>query len=440
MSNTQTGKPNVLANALVRTINQQKREKQTRAGVLALAAPVPPDWWPGETEFAGLVPREDQEKDMIILIAQWPNSALAGETDSLLFQWKSSASSDWQDAQSPILISGPLDPSQFPMPLTLSKTNFEKEGTFDLRYRVTIDAGTITDSDTAQFIIDKTPPNGNQSPIAPGFVDGTVVSDGVSGDYLATNGGVEIVIPLYQDENPGDSLEIYVHNPGTSPTTPNHTGEFDVNRQIKIPTVAFDGLLDGLIYVAYRLLDKVGNRGPESNNATTGLFINPLPVEPLAAPRVPRIADDNVLNLNDVALGENLVEIDLYLNWLEHDKVELTWGTASNKVTHEITSAQDPMTLTVLYDLILKEAYGAGTGVVSTPVSYVVKRGNKEFASEVANIDVDFFVPGPVNPDRPDPVNVNLPRVTVKGTGTSPTDNVLNSDDADLPVEVTVNL
>jgi hypothetical protein len=303
MSNPSTKRPDILGNALARTINQLKKNKRSRAGVLALVAPVPPDWWNGDPDFAGLVPREDQEKDMQILIAEWPNGATLGETDVLLFQWKASTSSNWQDAQAPISIDGPLDSGRFPMPLMLNRANFANEGTFDLRYRVTIDAGITTDSDTTQFIIDQTPPNGNQSPDAPVFLDPLVISDGVTGDYLAANGGVVIVIPAYLDDRLGDSLEIYVHNPGSSPTQPNFTGEFDVNREIQVPATAFDGLIDGVIYVAYRLVDKVGNRGPESLNAITGLFINPLPIPPLAAPKVPRIDDDDVLNLDDVALG-----------------------------------------------------------------------------------------------------------------------------------------
>lgn len=440
MSYSSTKRPNVLANALARTVNQLKKQKRNRAGVLALDAPTPPDWWGGDPAFAGLVPKADQEKDMEILINQWPNSAQDGEIDTLTFQWKPSSSSDWQNAQTSIQIPGPLDPSLFPMSLMLNKANFAREGTFDLRYRVAIDAGTVTDSETTQFIIDKTPPNANQSAAAPTFVDPLIDSEGVTNDYLVANGGVSIVIPVYSDQQSGDSVQIFVHNPGSSPTQPNHSGEFDANREILIPATAFDGLLDGVIYVAYRLVDKVGNLGPESLNATTGLFINPLPVEPLAAPTVPRIVDDKILHLRDVALGENLVEIVLYGNWLEGDDVTLNWGTGGAPVTHKMTSAADPIVLNVPYESVLKPAYGTATTVLPTLVRYTVTRGNKVFASDVATIDVDFFVPGPVNPGRPDPINIDLPRVTVRGTGTSPEDNVLTAGDAELPVEVTFDL
>ncbi|MEQ7917574.1 hypothetical protein ABQX22_00135 [Xanthomonas sp. WHRI 1810A] len=440
MSYPSTKRPNVLANALARTVNQLKKQKRNRAGVLALDAPIPPDWWPGEPEFAGLVPKEDQEKDMEIRVNIWPNSAQQGETDVLTFQWKPSSSSNWQNAQAPQPIQGPLNPADFPMALQLDKVNFTQEGTFDLRYQVTIDAGTTTDSEITQFIIDKTPPNANQSAGAPTFVDPVIISEGVTNDYLVTNGGVNIFIPTYNDQQLGDSVQIFVHNPGSSPTQPNYSAEFDANREIQIPATAFAGLLDGVIYVAFRLVDKVGNLGPESLNATTGLFINPLPNAPLAAPTVPRIADDRILHLDDVALGEDLVEIELYDNWLEGDVLTLTWGLGGAPVAHTMTSADDPIVLNVSYRSVLAPAYGTATGVLPTSVSYTVKRGNKVFDSDVATIDVDFFVPGPVNPDRPDPVNTNLPRVTVRGTGVSPEDNVLNADDAGLPVEVTFDL
>ncbi|MCF7544662.1 hypothetical protein [Pseudomonas petrae] len=440
MSGTSTKTLNILANALARSVNKQKRDKKTRAGVLALAAPVPPDWWNGDTNFAGLVPREDQEKDMTILIAKWDNSALDNEIDTLLFQWRPLNSGNWQPAQNAISLPGPLDPSQFPMPLTLNKSNFATEGTFELRYQVTIDVGTTTDSDTATFIIDKTPPNNNQSPTAPTFPDPIVVSDGITQEYLTTNGGVLIEIPIYQDQRLGDSLQIYVHNAGTSPTNPIYEGEMDGNRQIKIPSAAFAGLRDGLIYVSYRLVDKVGNLGGGSNNATAGLFIEPLP-DVLAAPTVPIIKGDNVLNLDDVLLGtSSLVEIEPYKNALEGDTVVLTWGTATHKVRHVVSDVLDKIVLNVGYENTLAPAYGAATGVLPTTVSYVVERGNKTFPSDTATIDVDFFVPGPENPDRPDPINVNLPRVKVRGTGANPEDDVLNEDDAGLPVEVTVDL
>ncbi|QKF51745.1 hypothetical protein [Pseudomonas graminis] len=439
MSNLSSKQTRVLASALARAVNQQDQASKKRLSTLAnLSAPIAPVWWGGDPAFAGLVPRDEQEKDMPINIPQWPNGAGQGENDYLQFEWKLSTSGTWQSAQGVIPIAGPLQPGDFPMELQLSKSNFAVQGTFDLRYTVTNEAGNTAESDITQFIIDKTAPNYGQAPDAATFVDPVVISDGITQDYLDAHGGLELVIPAYQDEQPGDNLEVYVHEVGTSPTKPVFTGVIDSSRQIMVPADAFSGLLDGLIYVSYRLVDKVGNKGAPADNATAGLFLNPLPIAPLAAPSVPKIVDDSVLQLADIDLvNVALVEIDPYPNALENDLLVLTWGSAALKVTHRITDPFATIFLNVPYETILKPAYGTATTVLPTPVSYVVERGDKTFASDTATINVDFFVPGPVNPDRPDPVNPDLPRVTVKGA-VSTVPNVLT--DVDVGGDVTVTL
>lgn len=446
MSSKSSKKFDLLRFALAGAISREKKRLTLNEGVLdLLSAPVPPDWWNGDVQFAGLVPREDQEKDMEIRIDGWPEYAESGDSDILQFQWKPAASSDWQDAQGPITVPGANHPGDFPIALNLASSNFAVEGRFELRYFVDLWNSTRTYSEVSTFIIDKTPPNANQSPNKLTFSDVSIGSDGITGEYLAANDGVEIIIAPYGDKQTGDSLELYVHNENTLPTDPVFTSELgpsepDNTVKMQVPATAFDNLKDGTIFLYYRLVDKVGNRGATSDNAQTGLFIKPLPVAPLDAPLVPRIDDDGVLNLDDVLLGDNLVEIPLYENWLEGDQLILTWGTSPTPVFHEMTSAQDPIILNVPYTTILAPAYGAGPGEVATPISYDVRRGNRTFGSDTTTIAVDFFVPGPVNPDRPRPINPNLPRVTVRGTGPNPADNVLNADDADLPVDVTFDL
>lgn len=441
MSSKSTKRSIVLANALERSVNKLKTQNRAGQARDTLVAPVIPVWWPDEPEFAGLVPADEQEKDMDIQIGIWPNTAQTGEIDVLQFEWKLQASGVWQPAQAEIELSGPLDADDFPMTLQLSRENFKVEGTYDLRYTVMSDNGVVTASDITRIIIDKTPPANNQSPDKLTFVDQAVTDGGITGEYLTANGGVEVLIPVYADEQPGDAVDIYVHMPSTSPTEPAHSASMDENRRILIPADKFEDLLDGLIYVSYRLLDKVGNHGPHADNTITGLFRNPLPGIPLPVPTVPRIADDNILNLADIASGtETLVEIAPYLNAAEGDVVELTWGTAANKSTHEITQPTAKIVLSVPYESILAPAYGSTNIVLPTSVKYVVKRGNRTFESPETIIKVDFFVPGPVNPDRPNPENPNLPKVLVRGTGASAEDNKLNEGDVDLPVEVTVAL
>lgn len=449
MSSKSSKKFDLLRYALAGAISREKKRLALQAAeecVVTLTAPQPPDWWNGDAQFAGLVPRADQEKDMTIKIEEWSEYAKPGEEDTLQFQWRPAGPGDWQNAQDPIAVPGDGHPGNFPIELELAKSNFAVEGQFELRYSVTLSFNaTTTCSEVSTFIIDKTPPNDNQSPDKLTFSDVSIDSDGITAEYLAAHNGVEIIVASYTDKQPGDSLELYVHNGDTTPTDPVFTSELGPSGpgetvKMQVPPEAFDDLKDGTIFLYCRLVDKPGNRGNTSDRAETGLYIKPLPVAPLEAPLVPRIDDDGVLNLDDVLLGDNLVEIPLYENWLEGDELILTWGTSPIPVVHKMTSAQDPIVLNVPYTTILAPAYGAGPGEVDTQIKYHVRRGIRTFDSADTTIAVDFFVPGPVNPDRPKPVNPLLPRVTVRGTGQNPVDNVLTADDADLPVDVTFDL
>ncbi|MBX8559044.1 hypothetical protein K5D57_04965 [Pseudomonas cichorii] len=426
--------------ALARYMRKASQARGGRSVLANLAAPEHPSWWGGDPDFADLVPREDQEKDMPITIALWPNYAsVAGDVDTLYFEWKLATSSTWAEVQT-IQFPGPINAADFPKQLDFKSSNFALEGTFELRYRVVIENGTDTPSDVTTFIIDKTPPHNNQSPAKLMFVDqATIDQDGITQDYITANSGVPVVIPPYADEKPGDSVQFYIYS-ATQPIDPVHEGTLNANREVIIPGDAFS-LPDGMIYLDYRLLDKAGNRGPFSDRTQTGLFIGPLPVEPLDAPLVP-LADDGVLDLVDISSTPELVQITLYGNWLNSDHVILTWGTAALKVDHTVgPTPVDPIILGVPYSTVVQPAYGDATkGPKATDISYVVQRGNRNFPSPATTINVDLFVPGPVNPDRPDPINRSLPRVTVKGTGPNATDNVLNADDASLPVEVSVAL
>lgn len=439
MSNLSIEQTRALASALVRNVDQQKQVIKTRSSrAPTLEAPSTPVWWGGDPEFAGLVPRPEQEQPMALKIPLWPERAKPGETDWLQLQWKASTSGSWLDAGPAIPFVGPLEPADFPTEVVFDKSNFADEGTYDLQYIVVNDSGNPGTSFTTQFRIDKTPPNGGQAPMAVEFFDADIIGDGITQDYLNTNGGVDLVIPHYLDEQKGDELQIFVFRDGTSPTGSVHTGVLDGNRRIKVPAAAFAGIEDGTIFVSYKLADKVGNVGDFALNQRTGLFLKPLPIAPLAAPRVPKAAGDNTLQLVDIdSNGTNLVEIDPFLNALENDNLVLTWGNAPTTSSHKITDPNALILINVPYKTMLGPAYGSATGVVPTTVSYYVARGTKTFDSAPATINVDFFVPGPVNPDRPNPVNTKLPQVTVKGA-VSTVDNVLTK--ADVGEDVTVAL
>lgn len=434
---------NSIARAVAKYV--RKAGHLRKAGALAdLVAPTLPDWWPGEPEFAGLVPRALQEEDMTVKIALWDGYATRpGDFDTLSFDWCLASTDRWEpfDEQK---IAGGKDPSEFPIDIVLNKTIFKEEGTFLLRYRVVTDSGVDGTSSEAQFIIDKTPPNANLKPRALTFVDASVGTDGITDDYLQTNGGLKVMIPSYSDTQKGDRIWVYAYTLEEQPVNYVYDEELTSN-QVLIPKEAFNGLTDGKIDFKYQLVDKAGNDGPDSQLTETSLLIKPLPTG-LDKPVVP-LASDGLLDLEDIrsilppasrALSVP-VHIKRYDNWQPKDTVILTWGGAQS-IDHTLGPVPgDAIVVEVPYSLIAAD-YGTLTGDKPTTVSYVVQRGNRTFTAPSETINVSLFVPGPVNPDRPNPINRNLPRVTVRGGGTTPVDNVLTADDIGLNATVSLKL
>ena len=182
MSSKSSKKFDLLRYALASAISREKKRLTLQAAedcVVTLTAPQPPDWWNGDEQFAGLVPRADQEKNMKIKIDEWSEYAQPGDPDDTLqFQWRPAGSGDWQNAQDPIAVPSDGHPGNFPIELELESSNFAVEGNFELRYSVTLGHNaTTTCSEVSTFIIDKTPPNDNQSPNKLTFSDVSIDSD-----------------------------------------------------------------------------------------------------------------------------------------------------------------------------------------------------------------------------------------------------------------------
>lgn len=441
--NTNVSSRNSIARAVAKYV--MKADHLRKAGALAdLVAPTLPDWWPGEPEFAGLVPRAQQEQAMEVKIEIWPGySEYNDEFDILTFEWCLESTENWTVFQQQN-INGGKDPGEFPIPISLTSDIFKEEGTFLLRYRVQTFNGQSNTSLTTGFIIDKTPPNSNLKPAALTFVDPSVGTDGITDAYLQTHLGLEVAIPAYSDRQNGDRIWVYAYTLEEQPVNYVYNEEL-TSDQVLIPKDAFVGLTDGKIDFKYQLVDKAGNDGPDSQLTETSLLIKPLPTV-LDKPVVP-LASDGLLDLEDIrsmlppasrALSVP-VHIKRYDNWQPKDTVILTWGGAQS-IDHTLGPVPgDPIVVEVPYSLIVAD-YGTLTGDKPTTVSYVIQRGSRTFDAPPETINVNLFVPGPVNPDRPDPINKQLPPVTVKGgSGTSP-DNVLTADDIGLDATVSVKL
>lgn len=441
--NTNVSNRSSIARAVAKYV--RKAGHLRKAGALAdLVAPTLPDWWPGEPEFAGLVPRDQQETAMEVKIDIWPGyTPYADEFDTLIFEWCLASTESWKVFQE-LLIYGGKNPGEFPIPISLTNDIFKEEGTFLLRYQVQTFTGPRNTSLTRRFIIDKTPPNANLKPSALTFVDASVGTDGITDAYLQAHGGLTVKIPPYSDPQKGDRIWVYAYTLEEQPINYVYNDEL-TSDQVLIPKEAFDRLTDGKIDFKYQLVDKAGNDGPDSQLTETSLLIKPLPTG-LDKPVVP-LASDGLLDLEDIrsiqppallALSVP-VHIKRYDNWQPKDTVILTWGGAQ-PINHTLgPTPGDPIVVEAPYSLIAAD-YGDLTGDQATTVSYVVQRGSRTFDAPPETINVNLFVPGPVNPDRPDPINKQLPPVTVKGGSGSSPDNVLTAADVGLDATVSVKL
>jgi len=414
-----------------------------KAGILAegvLPVPLIPIFWPGEPEFAEYVPRDQQAVDMFLNIPSWERGAPdSSESDTLTLEWKPATDAIWGTIRT-TPIQGPVVPGDL-FPQTLEKRFFSQPGTYNLRYRVRTWNNIIDSSATQNIIIDQAAPNyGGESPNPLTFKDPALETDGVTDEYLVANGKVTMVVPPYHDEQPGDTVDLFIYGNIPDPNAdPVFSGSIDTTlREADIPATRIRSLPDGRLFVIYRLRDKVGNTGNDSKEVGTELFVKPFPIPPLAAPKVPLAEDpQELIDLDDVRNPGVLVTVARYTNWLDGDILEIDWG--GFKFTYPVGAAPaETILIPVPWDTALKPAYGSGTtGPKPTVIRYDVVRGSKRFPSGSITINVDLSVAGP-EPEEPGPINPDLARVTVRGTGASPEDNVLNADDAGLPATASV--
>lgn len=382
-----------------------------------LTAPKTPDWWNGDPDFAGLVPREEQDKDMLLAITPWANgSPVADEFDTLIFEWKAAQSSVWEEVQRD-QFPGPTTPGGPDKQVTLNKDVFREHGTYDLRYRLETWQGIEQESFPTSVRIDKRPPHySGQAPDDPVFDAG--VTDGITEAYLAANGDVvELTIPAYDDEQLGDTVQVYISTSSTPVANPVFDGALLTGRTVTIPGAALRLLQDGLLLVNYRLTDKVGNRGAHSEDVQASLLLRPEPAD-IAAPIVELAETDGLIDLDDVRTTTRLVGIPLYRNWQENDSILVTWGSVQLSTPTRVGGTPaNPIIIDIPFSDVLQRDYGDVTvGPKDTAISYEVRRGLRPFPAPQLDIKVDLSVPGPVNPGRPDPINPLLPELNVYGS------------------------
>ncbi len=419
---------------------------QSNTNLVDLAEPIIPDYWPGEPQFKGYVPRDDQDSDMNIEIPIWENPAQSAIfVDNILIEWKLLSDPDWDDkVVETIPKPGPTLVTDPPVNVVLDKALFAREGFYELRYTILGWNLARNASLPVTIVIDKTAPHGGQRPNQLTYRDTTEIIDGViTKDYLDNNNNeLAMVVPPYNDEQPGDTIEVFLDNDPTPAGDPVYEGSIGPGRVIFIPGDRLEALLDGPIFINYYLLDKVGNVGAKSLDTTGNLVLVPMPTGPLDPLRVPLAEDaQRLIDLEDVFRVGVDVLIPPYSPWSRTDQIEVDWGGVKRALFPVPAAPTAEFSIPISYLDVLKPAYLPGTPREKpTAVTYELVRGGQRVPATPINILVDLSYVGPPNPDEPDEENRDLPLVTVLGGGPNPVDNVLRVEDIGLSATIEVDI
>jgi len=395
---------------------------------------VVPDYWPEYPEYKGYVPRELQETDLELKVKLWPNYAEeTDELDTLRIYVRPQGAPNWGSPVDTHLFPGPLDPTEFDYPVTVSASAFAREGSYELMYTVEIFTGTITDSETVSFVIDKTPPNDGQISTNPlEFKDQEAKDDGLTQAYLSSLSpdGVPMIVPAYLGARNQDAIEVYAKFEGDIVPQKVRDVVIPDDRTVFIPVTLFTGKDDGRLAFTFKLKDIVGNVGPFSNPLETDLLLLPLPVGPFRPLRVP-LAEDakKLIDRADVRAGVRAL-VPRYTNYGKNDKIFITWGTKTASIPHTVgENPADEIIIDVSDTELIIPDYGVSTGEKPTSVTYQIQRGNKKFDADSA-LDINVDLSQVIDPDI-------LPAVLVRGGGLTAEDNKLVEGDIGLAATAT---
>ena len=391
-----------------------------------------PDYFPGFPEYTGYVPRRLQENDLELKVEEWPEPAGSGETDVLRIYVRRKGDADWGNPTDTHDADGPFLPGDFPYDTTVDASAFPEEGTYEVKYTVTIPSGSVSESDIAELHIDRTPPNDNQSAVALAFRDQEAKDSGLTRAYLDSvrTTGVPLIVPAYTGRRNQDQIEVYIKVEEDIVPKLVFDEVIPNDRTVWIPVIFFMGKEDGLLAITFKLKDIVGNVGPDSVPLETHLLLLDPPVGPFLPPRVPLAEDAKTLiDLADVRAGVRAL-VELYTNHGKNDRIYLTWGAHTARFPHRVgTNPSNPIIIDVSDTELIEPDYGAATGEKPTAVTYQIVRGYDTYdADSPRNINVDLSQV--IDPSI-------LPAVLVRGTGPTPQDDKLGVDDKGLNATAT---
>ncbi|NIF30280.1 hypothetical protein F3J44_28490 [Pantoea sp. Tr-811] len=346
----------------------------------------------------GTLYRAAVDKDMTVWIPKGSNF-FDGSTLTLQVD----RGQDFEHVGDPITIDSS---TQYPVPMTLPKKAMLEEGTFELRYQISLE--NTSESDAVTLRVDRTPPWGSSNPPYV-EMDTALITDA----YLASHpAGIEVTLPAYDDQKGNDMAYLWFASNINDLGEPTLISPVPADRKFVIKVEDAKAWKDGPLYVLYRLMDIAGNISEQSLYYKLSIALGTLPTN-LKKPVVP-LAADGLLDLEDARTGV-IVEIPEFDNPKATDTLAVTWGNTS--LPPQTIGTQTPPYEVQIPNSILRDEYRGNTGAVDLAVSYTVLRGEEVFGPESDTIKVDFSVVGPVQPDPdwPDPINAKLTPCEVRG-------------------------
>jgi hypothetical protein len=365
---------------------------------------------------------------LVVLLPEWENPAPDGASDVVQVSYARGANPDPADFKEAVsqLYPGPILPGDFPLRIVLPQGCLLPDGPVTLRYLVTAYNDAETESSTATFIADTTPPFRELEPPAP-----TVPDVPITDDYFDNNEeGVVCTLPPYADWQPKDRVVFWWLNAvPDDPTQIEITGETQVTTEppftFIVPADAVRSTGDGGCYLVYTVIDKATNRSRLSVYAPVAVALGTLPSN-LQDPVVAQAADDGQVGLDDAHAGV-IVGIPRFENWKATDRIEVTWGDTV-LAEEQVGSSPAELISILVPTSVLKDEYGDTEGPLPTNVSYRILRGDVGSVVKAITVDVDLSVIGPELPEWPDPENPTLEPAAVYGAKSNQL-NQLTRDD-----------
>lgn len=384
----------------------------------------------------GLLSRASLSAGVEVEIPNWIVLPPDGEDDKVSLRVSRVGSNDYVEIKLETY-TGPV--TGFPKIITIPPDfllDTSNEGPFEVWYFHQNWSGADTPSERVPIVIDKIPPN---FPAVPGKVTFDFGVGPILDTTLKGVADIEGTIPPWTGGEEGDQIA-FTWLPDTLPDDPETIDPIDVvpgtDGIVKIPVSLIQSLPDGRYCCGYTLIDKAGNRSLISDYDLISVALGDLPPTTMDAPTVPE-ALDGVINRADANAGVH-VEFPRIPNGKETDEIEIVWG--SKPLAFRTPVGTNPETFSIAVPAQhMKDEYGANTGEVETPVYYVVYRGGVPFSSlKTTVVQVDFWKPGPENPDWPNPTNPAL--LSPKVFGKSEVENILIDTDEDEPVRADITL